>query len=101
MEGENIQEGKQLFWLLPGIKLEIRRCSLKRKYPDESQKKLPAHKTYSPVSAVPSVLTEAQLFGSLKTTLDKTLINVEQGTLLHREGDRLDGLLGLFHLSTL
>ena len=96
-----MQEGKKLFWLLPGVKLEIWRCSLKGKYPDECQKKLPAHETYSAVNAVPGVLTEAQLFGSLKTTLDKTLINMEQGTLLHREGDGLGGLLGLFHLPTL
>lgn len=90
-----------MFWLLPRVKLEIRRHSLKGKHPDESQKKLPAHETHSAVNTVPRALAEAQLFGSLKTTLDKTLINVEQGTLLPREGDGLDGLLGLFHLPTL
>jgi len=87
--------------LLPGLKLEIRRCSLKGKHPDESQKKRPVHETYVAVDTAPGVLPEAQLFSSLKTTLDKTLINVKQGTLLHGEGDGLDGLPGLFHLPTL
>lgn len=45
------------------------------------------------------VLTEAQLSGSLQT--GQSINNLEKGTLLHKEGDGLYGLRGLFHLPSL